>query len=46
MMDAGVEAICTYNTKDFAGHPVTAITPEDILHGKKDSPLVHDRPRE
>jgi predicted nucleic acid-binding protein len=46
MTDVGIQTICTYNIKDFDGHPVTALTPEDILRGKTDSPLVHDRPRE
>jgi predicted nucleic acid-binding protein len=45
MIDAGIQTICTYNVKDFAGYPVTALTPEDILRKKTDPPLIHDKPR-
>jgi len=31
MKEAGLQTICTYNTKDFIGYPVNARTPEEIL---------------
>lgn len=44
-MDAGVGTICTYNIRDFAGYPVAARTPEEILGATVDSgpPVVHER---
>jgi predicted nucleic acid-binding protein len=45
MIDAGIQTICTYNIKDFAGYPVTALTPEGILYKRTEPPAVHDKPR-
>jgi len=47
MMDAGVDTICTYNTKHFTNHPVAARTPNEILGGidRNAPPMVHDRRR-
>ena len=47
MMDAGIETICTYNTKDFSNYPIAARTPDEILKGIDGNapPTVHDKPR-
>ncbi|MGE5579939.1 MAG: type II toxin-antitoxin system VapC family toxin [Bacillota bacterium] len=47
MIEAGLETICTYNTKDFIRYPVTAKTPEEILKGLigDTPPIVQDKER-
>ena len=47
MMDAGIETICTYNTKDFSNYPIAVRTPDEILKSVSNDapPTVHDKPR-
>lgn len=47
MMDAGIETICTYNTKDFINYAIAARTPDEILKAIDGTapPIIHDKPR-
>lgn len=47
MKEAGLETICTYNTKDFIGYPVRVRTPEEVLAGVAGDipPIVQDKER-
>ena len=49
MVDAGINAVCTHNARDFAGFSVSAMTPEEIMDSLETSQggsrIVQDRPR-
>ena len=47
MMAAGIDTICTYNTKDFGGYPIATRTADDLLRAIDVStpPIIHEKAR-